>query len=69
MSTDTNAPQVTQESLDAMMQGLLEEMNMTLPQLRLFVYAAVDVVIAYDTGMRSIQMLIRRLEALRETMP
>lgn len=68
MSTDTNAPQVTQESLDAMMQGLLEEMNMTLPQLRLFVYAAVDVVIAYDTGM-SIQMLIRRLEALRETMP
>lgn len=46
---------------------LLETMNMTPAELRMFVDAAVDVVIAYDTGM-SIQMLIRRLEALRETM-
>lgn len=58
MSTDTNAPEV-------MMQDLLETMNMTLPQLRLFVDAAVDVVIAYDIGM-SVQALVKRIEAMRE---
>lgn len=48
-----------------MMQDLLETMNMTLPQLRLFVDAAVDVVIAYDIGM-SVQALVKRIEAMRE---
>lgn len=58
MSTDTKAPEV-------MMQDLLETMNMTLPELRSFVDAAVDVVIAYDTGM-SVQTLVKRIEAMRE---